>query len=164
MNIGNRLKQLRKEKGVTQKQIATYLGIKQNSYSQYENGDRELGLETISKIAKYYKVAVQDFFISPEIKHNYENLFLTELGALFERKVKEVMKVTDYLHFNSAENDPNFVYQRQNQVSEEEKEELHKTYEALMVQLEQLGNEVKKAIDRDLEHFRRKNNSKFTCC
>lgn len=156
MNIGSRLKQLRKENSVTQKQIAFYLGIKQNSYSQYENGERELGLETISKISKYYNVPIQDFFLSPEKQYQYENLFLTELGALFEREIREVMRIADYLHFNKIEKDPKFIYERQNQVSPEEIEELNRAYESAMKKLEKLGNEIKKAVDRDLEHYRRK--------
>ncbi len=38
MEISLRLKELRLENGVTQKQLASKLNIKQNTYSQYESG------------------------------------------------------------------------------------------------------------------------------
>jgi len=68
----------------------------------------------------------------------------------------EVRKVTDFLHFKKAEKYPKFVYPRKNPVSDEKLEELNKTYVTFMVQFEQLGNEVKKTIDKDLDHFRSK--------
>ena len=41
MDISMRLKELRKEKGVSQKAVADYLGITQRAYSYYETGQRE---------------------------------------------------------------------------------------------------------------------------
>ena len=52
-----RLKQLRQENGVSQKEIAEYLNIKQNTYSQYETGKRQLSIDMLIKIAKYYNVS-----------------------------------------------------------------------------------------------------------
>lgn len=37
--IGNFLKELRKEKGVTQEQLAEVLGVSNRSISRWENGD-----------------------------------------------------------------------------------------------------------------------------
>ena len=50
-----RLKDLREDNDLTQKQIADYLHIKQNTYSQYENGQRQLPLECLIALAKLYK-------------------------------------------------------------------------------------------------------------
>lgn len=52
-----RLRQLRKENNVTQKMIAKYLNIRQNTYSQYENEQRQLPIDVLVKIAKYYNVS-----------------------------------------------------------------------------------------------------------
>ena len=40
-----RLKDLREDADFTQKQIADYLNVKQNTYSQYENGQRQIPIE-----------------------------------------------------------------------------------------------------------------------
>lgn len=50
-----RLKDLREDNDLTQKEIADYLNIKQNTYSQYENGQRQLPLESLILLAKFYK-------------------------------------------------------------------------------------------------------------
>ena len=40
-----KLKELREENSVSQKEIAQYLNIKQNTYSQYETGKRQLPIK-----------------------------------------------------------------------------------------------------------------------
>lgn len=49
-----RLKDLREDKDLKQSEIAEVLNIKQNTYSQYENGQRQIPLEALIKLAKYY--------------------------------------------------------------------------------------------------------------
>lgn len=48
----DRLKTLRKEKKLTQKELAEQIGIKQNSYSDWETGKNEPSLENIIKLTK----------------------------------------------------------------------------------------------------------------
>ena len=57
-----RLKDLREDNDVKQKELAEYLNIKQNTYSQYENGKREIPLDTLCKLADYYNTSV-DYLI-----------------------------------------------------------------------------------------------------
>ena len=52
-----RLKDIREDKDITQKTIADYLNIKQNTYSQYENGQRQIPIELLIKLAIYYKTS-----------------------------------------------------------------------------------------------------------
>ncbi len=52
-----RLKDLREDSDLKQKEIAEYLHIKQNTYSQYENGQRQLPIEILIKLSEYYKVS-----------------------------------------------------------------------------------------------------------
>lgn len=55
-----RLKELRLAKGISQKEIAEYLGITTAAYSLYERGNREPNLTILKKIAEYYKVSMDD--------------------------------------------------------------------------------------------------------
>ena len=48
---------LRKEKGISQKQVASDLGISQALLSHYEKGIRECGLDFVVKVADYYGVS-----------------------------------------------------------------------------------------------------------
>ncbi len=56
MKIELRLKELRTERNLTQQQISQILNIKQNTYSQYENGQRQLPIESLITLAKFYDV------------------------------------------------------------------------------------------------------------
>ena len=53
-----RLKELREENGISQKNIAEILHIKQNTYSQYETGTRQIPIDLLIILAKYYNVSV----------------------------------------------------------------------------------------------------------
>jgi transcriptional regulator with XRE-family HTH domain len=52
-----RLKDLREDSDLTQRELADLLHIKQNTYSQYENGQRQLPLDCLIALAKYYKTS-----------------------------------------------------------------------------------------------------------
>ena len=52
-----RIKDLREDNNLTQAEIAQYLHIKQNTYSQYENGQRQLPLSYLIALAKFYKTS-----------------------------------------------------------------------------------------------------------
>ena len=53
-----RLKDLREDGNLTQNQIAEFLCIKQNTYSQYENGQRQIPLNMLVKLAFFYDTSV----------------------------------------------------------------------------------------------------------
>lgn len=52
-----RIKDLREDRDLTQKELAAYLHIKQNTYSQYENGQRQIPLESLISLALYYNTS-----------------------------------------------------------------------------------------------------------
>ena len=49
-----RLRALWEDQDLTQKAVADYLHIRQNTYSQYETGQRQLPLELLVALALYY--------------------------------------------------------------------------------------------------------------
>ena len=53
----NRIRDLREDNNLTQKQIAEYLNIAQRTYSGYENGARNIPVQIIAKLAAYYKTS-----------------------------------------------------------------------------------------------------------
>lgn len=60
-----RLKELREENSLTQQAVAEYLNVKQNTYSQYENEKRQLSIDVLIKLAKFYKVTT-DYILELE--------------------------------------------------------------------------------------------------
>ena len=56
--FAQRLKELRTENNLTQTQVAAKLGIRQQSYTRYENGTGEPSLDTLVALAKMYNVSI----------------------------------------------------------------------------------------------------------
>lgn len=53
-----RLKEIRKNRGISQLKLALDLNTNQNTISRYETGKREPGLTELIKIADYFDVSV----------------------------------------------------------------------------------------------------------
>lgn len=62
-----KLKELRKEKNLSQKEISKVLNVAQNTYSRYETEEREPPLEIIIKLANFYKCDI-DYLIERDWK------------------------------------------------------------------------------------------------
>ena len=61
MNFSNnKLKVLRKKKGLSQKELADQLSVSQANYSQYETGKRKPKIDTIQKIAAVLDIPITD--------------------------------------------------------------------------------------------------------
>lgn len=56
--FGNILKELRLEKGISQRKLGEDLGVVNQTVSFWETGSREPDLDTLVKIAKYFDVSV----------------------------------------------------------------------------------------------------------
>jgi len=52
------LRGIREDRDIRQKEIAEYLNVSQNTYSQYETGVISLTAEVLIKLADYYKVSI----------------------------------------------------------------------------------------------------------
>ena len=57
MEYWERIKGLREDKDLTQVDIAKYLNVAQNTYSQYENGKREVPITVLIKLCQYFDVS-----------------------------------------------------------------------------------------------------------
>lgn len=53
-----RLKDLREDMDLTQKEIADMLNCSQTTYSRYETGDLNVPNEVLKQLAKFYKTSV----------------------------------------------------------------------------------------------------------
>lgn len=53
-----RLKELQKQKGISQLKLAMDLSMNQNTISRYETGEREADYKTLIKIADYFNVSI----------------------------------------------------------------------------------------------------------
>lgn len=51
------IRDLREDHDLTQREVAAYLGVSQQTYSNYENGVREIPTNTVVALAKFYQVS-----------------------------------------------------------------------------------------------------------
>lgn len=58
----NRLKDMREDRDLSQKEIADILGILQSDYSKYELGKHSMGIDKYIILARYYNVSL-DFLV-----------------------------------------------------------------------------------------------------
>lgn len=56
------LKQFRKEKGLSQTELADKVGLKQTTISQYERGTRHPNLAMAKRLANALEISLDDFF------------------------------------------------------------------------------------------------------
>ena len=67
-----RIKHLREDNDLTQREVADYLNIKQNTYSQYETGIRQIPVDMLAKLALFYKTSVDYLLGITDCKTPYE--------------------------------------------------------------------------------------------
>jgi transcriptional regulator with XRE-family HTH domain len=90
MNLGDVIRSLRTSNGITQKELADKLSVSPSTIGMYEQGRRAPDLETITQIAKIFRISV-DFLLGvendnsdPEISDYYK--YDQDIINAFERK------------------------------------------------------------------------------
>lgn len=61
-DVGARLRSLRKERHLTQTELARQIGIQQSDLSRMEKGEYRVSLDNLFKILAVFDIALQDFF------------------------------------------------------------------------------------------------------
>lgn len=80
MNIGDNIKKIRKEKKLSQSELAASLEISQSYLSDLENNRKNLGIKTVEKIAKKLEVTTSYLMSGNKM-----------LGDLTDNEIKEQM-------------------------------------------------------------------------
>lgn len=97
--IGSFLKELRKEKGITQEQFAETLGVSGRTVSRWETGSNMPDLDIIIEIADYYDVELREV-LDGERKSESMNKEMEET----------VLKVADYSNEEKNDFQKGFVF------------------------------------------------------
>lgn len=91
-----RLKELRKENRITQKELAKTIGYEQTIISMWESGTREPSNETLIKLADFFNVSV-DYLLNHEVeykkKEDYESSYSIVLNFETEAQKELLVKV-----------------------------------------------------------------------
>ena len=81
------LVKLRKDKKMTQEEIAKELNMTQSTYQHYENGRAEPSIDTLCKLADYYHVTL-DYIVGRK--------FVLDIGYLSDEQ-KEIVRLIQKL-------------------------------------------------------------------
>ncbi|MBO5214416.1 MAG: helix-turn-helix transcriptional regulator [Clostridia bacterium] len=68
-----RLRDLREDRDLTQQQVAEFLHVKQNTYSQYETGAHQLPIDVLISLAEFYDVSTDYILGLTDRKTPYKN-------------------------------------------------------------------------------------------
>ena len=66
-----RIRDLREDNNLTQAEIAEYLHVKQNTYSQHESEQRQLPISCLIALAKFYKTSTDYILGLTDIRKPY---------------------------------------------------------------------------------------------
>ena len=97
--LGTKIKQLRKNAGLTQKELCTVLNIAQSTLGTIETNKQGTSRKTLKKFADYFNVSI-DYLLS-------ENNDLTTTSTLIENKVnlKEMKLLKEFKKLNNLGQD-----------------------------------------------------------
>jgi transcriptional regulator with XRE-family HTH domain len=60
MNVGINIRRLRENRGVKQSEIADLIGMHCSNYSKIENGQREISVVAVDKIAQFFNISIDE--------------------------------------------------------------------------------------------------------
>jgi transcriptional regulator with XRE-family HTH domain len=58
--LGKKIKAIRKKRGLTQKQLAELLGVKQQNVSDWERGERSPSVKNLKKLSEILNCQIDD--------------------------------------------------------------------------------------------------------
>ena len=87
-----RLKELRLERGLSQKNVADFLEVTPNIYSRYETGARQPSIETLIKLSKFFGKSI-DYIVGNHIEIDFSlsdyEMELLSAARLADNRAKE---------------------------------------------------------------------------
>lgn len=91
MSIGDNIKRIRKEKGLTQKQLAEKLGVSQQNLAQYESNKRYPKLATARKIATALDVYLSE--LNPDWSNFSSEEIISDISNSADKATDDTSKI-----------------------------------------------------------------------
>ena len=84
MEFHEKLQQLRKQKGLTQEQLAEQLFVSRTAVSKWESGKGYPNIESLKYISKFFSITIDDLLSSEELIDLAQNENNTNLNKIYE--------------------------------------------------------------------------------
>ena len=90
--VGRKIRQLRRQRKLTQVELAEKIGIHQSDLSRMEQGEYKVGLDTLLKILGTFDLSIGDFFE----ENDHEESIYTKFRSLSASAQKEVESFIEF--------------------------------------------------------------------
>ncbi len=92
-----KIKELRKEKGLTMKRLGEIVGVSESTISLYESGKRQPDNDMLKKFASFFNVSI-DYLLENEVHHRSNNAVrIPVLGSVVAGvPIEAVQEILDY--------------------------------------------------------------------
>lgn len=91
--LGDKIRTLRKEKRVTQQELANAIDVVQSTIGMIESGKKTGSTQTLLKIADFFGVTV-DYLLSEDDKKNEEDVTQIKLSKKAEKDIEKALAQT----------------------------------------------------------------------
>lgn len=108
--LGNKIKKLRKEKGLTQGQLGDVVGVSAAMIGMYEMSIRKPSFEVLVKLSKYFGVTT-DYLLNDDIEEDNKISYNISTDDLIDTLLKsynidiDKLRKCDYKKINESLND-----------------------------------------------------------
>jgi transcriptional regulator with XRE-family HTH domain len=82
--VGQKIRQIRKSRHLTQSDLAARIGITQSDLSRMENGEYKVGLDTLFRILQVFELSMSQFFNEPAAEEPAAAAAVREPGTFAE--------------------------------------------------------------------------------
>lgn len=100
--VGQKIRQIRKSRHLTQADLASRIGVTQSDLSRMENGEYKVGLDTLFRILQVFELSMSRFFEEPAAEAEEpsgaaaapsgQEQLLSDWAALSEEARREVLE------------------------------------------------------------------------
>ncbi|MGN9166205.1 helix-turn-helix domain-containing protein [Tissierellaceae bacterium HCP3S3_D8] len=97
MDVGERIRQLRKEHNMTTNELAKLCNTSQPVISKLENGNRIPDVPTLKKICQVFDITLADFFAPEGLSSPAENELKELLNNAKELNSEQIKSLTNFL-------------------------------------------------------------------
>lgn len=93
------LYKLRMERGLSQEEVANYIGVDRVTYSRYENGSRKISAMALIRLSHLYRVSPDYIMMTEEVNEyeEWESRLLRSVNRLNDAGRRQLEKQLGYL-------------------------------------------------------------------
>jgi transcriptional regulator with XRE-family HTH domain len=99
-HVGGRIREIRKEKGLSQEALAQVLGTTANTISRWETSTYRPTIDDLEKLSRFFEVVITDFFPPEEETNNAQITAL--LRAAKNLSTDDLEELRNYAEFRKA--------------------------------------------------------------